>query len=339
MYILKDGAALKPKVVISYGFRNEVIEEFKRRLSDIAEVIPLPEWMSSESLREIRNAEVLVPLHEFVGEALLEHAPRLKAVSRFGVGYERIDVEACTRRGVYVTHTPGILSHAVAELTLALMLCLSRRMMEADRYVRTKWAMDGRTTIPLGNDLQGKTLGIIGLGRIGIEVARRAKAFNMQVIYYDKMRRLEAEENLGVRYVSLKHLLETSDFVSLHVPLTPETRHLIGERELRMMKKTAYLINTSRGAVVDEKALCRALREGWIAGAGLDVFYEEPVPLDNPLLKMENVVLTPHMATHTVETRQLMVAAVTEDIRRVLSGKPPLNLVPEQREKRFHIKS
>ena len=284
-------------------------------------------------MREIRNAEVLVPLHEFVDEALLEHAPRLRAVSRFGVGYDRVDVEACTRREIYVTYTPGVLSHAVAELTLALMLCLSRRMIEADRYVRTKWAMDRRTTIPLGNDLQGKTLGIIGLGRIGIEVARRAKAFNMQVIYYDKMRRLEAEENLGVKYVSLKHLLETSDFVSLHVPLTPETRHLIGERELKMMRKTAYLINTSRGAVVDEKALCRALREGWIAGAGLDVFYEEPVPLDNPLLKMENVVLTPHMATHTIETRQLMVAAVTEDIRRVLSGKPPLNLVPEQRKR------
>jgi len=326
---------LKSKVVVSANLRSEVRENLRSLLDDIADVLSLTNWTSSESLREIRDAEALIPLHECIDENLLNYAPKLKVVSRFGVGYDRVDVEACTKHGVYVTYTPGVLSHAVAELTLALMLCLSRRMLEADRYVRTEWAKAGRATLPLREDLNGKTLGIIGLGRIGIEVARRAKAFGMKIIYYDKIRRQEAEKNLRAEYVSLNELLENSDFVSIHVPLTSETTRLIGEEELRKMKKTAYIINTSRGPVIDEKALCKALREKWIAGAGLDVFEKEPLPPDSPLIGMRNVVLTPHMGTHTVETRRLMTSTVAQDIRRVLTGKPPLNLVPEQRGRIF----
>ena len=322
---------MKSKVIISAVIRSQIREMIRNLLNDIADVISLLNWTSSEFLREAEDAEALIPLHEDINEKLLSHAPRLKVVSRFGVGYDRVDVEACTRRGIYVTHTPNVLSRAVAELTFALMLCLSRRIIEADRYVRTEWAKAGRPTLPLRGDLAGKTLGIIGLGRIGMEVARRAKAFEMRIVYYDKIRRRDMEEELGAEYLSLNDLLRVSDFVSIHVPLTPETTSLIGEEELKKMKKTAYLINTSRGRVIDEEALCRALEEEWIAGAGLDVFSEEPLPLDSPLIKMENVVLTPHMATHTVETRSLMASTVAEDVRRVLIGKTPLNPVPEQR--------
>ena len=326
---------MKPKVIISSQLRSEVKESLGKLLNDVADVLFLTDWTSNESLREVKDAEALVPLHEYVNEQLLSHTPKLKVVSRFGVGYDRIDVEACTKRGIYVTHTPNVLSRAVAELTFALMLCLSRRIIDADRYVRTEWAKAGRSTLPLREDLAGKTLGIIGLGRIGTEVARRAKAFEMKIVYYDKLRRPDVERELGAEYVSLDELLRTSDFVSIHVPLTPETTSLIGEEELKKMKKTAYLINTSRGPVIDEKALCRALREHWIAGAGLDVFAVEPLPLDSPLIKMKNVVLTPHMATHTVETRRRMISVVAEDVRRVLTGKPPLNPVPEQKGKIF----
>jgi phosphoglycerate dehydrogenase-like enzyme len=160
----------------------------------------------------------------------------------------------------------------------------------------------------------------------------------MRIVYYDKVRRPEIERELGATYLSLDDLLKMSDFVSIHVPLTPETSSLIGEEELRRMKKTAYIINTSRGKVIDEEALIKALEEHWIAGAGLDVFAVEPLPLDSPLIKMDNVVLTPHMGTHTVETRRLMVSTVAEDIRRVLTGKPPLNQVPEQRGRIFPVK-
>ncbi len=327
---------MKAKVIISDIIRRQIIDYIRTLLEDIAEVISLSDWRSIGSLQIIRDADALIPLHERIDENLLSETHRLKIVARLGVGYDRIDVEACTKRRIYVTHTPNVLSNAVAELTFALMLCLSRRMIEADRYVRTEWAKAGRPTLPLREDLAGKTLGIIGLGRIGTEVARRAKAFKMRIVYYDKVRRKNVEEELGAEYLSIDELLSTSDFVSIHVPLTPETTLLIGEKELRRMKKTAYLINTSRGLVIDEKALCRALEEHWIAGAGLDVFSREPLPLDSPLVKMKNVVLTPHMGTHTVETRRLMASMVAEEIRRVLTGKAPLNLVPEQRGIRFN---
>ena len=327
-----EGNPLKPKVVISAKLRSKVREALKNLLNEIADIYVLNDWTNERSLQELKDAEALVPLHEEINEKLLSRMPKLRIVARFGVGYDRVDVEACTKRGIYVTHTPNVLSNAVAELTLALMLCLSRRIIEADRYVRTEWAKANRSTLPLREDLYGKTLGIIGLGRIGTEVARRAKAFGMRIVYYDKIRRRNAELELGVEYLSLDKLLRISDFVSLHVPLTPETASLIGEEELEKMKKTAYLINTSRGRVIDEEALCRALEKHQIAGVGLDVFSEEPLPLDSPLIKMKNVVLTPHMATHTVETRSLMVHTVAEDVRRVLIGKAPLNPVPEQKD-------
>ena len=330
---------MKSKVVASSIIRREVRRDLSSLIGNLADIIYITDWKSNNSLKRLKDAEVLIPLHEEVDDELLNYTPKLRLVARLGVGYDRIDVKACTEHGVYVTYTPNVLSNAVAELTLGLMLCLSRRIIEADRYVRTEWARAGRPTLPLREDLYGKTLGIIGLGRIGTEVARRAKAFGMKIVYYDKVRKPEIEGELGITFLSLNRLLETSDFISIHVPLTPETHMLIGEKELRKMKKTAYIINTSRGKVIDEKSLVKALREQWIAGAGLDVFTVEPLPLNSPLAKMDNVVLTPHMGTHTVETRRLMISKVAEDIRRVLTGKPPLNPVPEQRGKIFPMKN
>lgn len=329
---------MRSKVISSSKMRQSTLESFDSLLKEVAEVRFLHPWTTDEFLEEVKDAQALIAFHESVDQELLDQAPKLKIVSRFGVGYDKVDVEACTARGVYVTYTPGVLSRAVAELTIALMLSLSRRIPVADRYVRTEWGKPGTPLLPLRHDVAGKTLGIIGLGRIGYEVARRAKAFDMKIVYYDPVRNKNAEEDPKIQHRALDDLLKTSDFVTVHVPLTPETTHLIGKKELRLMKKTAYLINTSRGPVVDEKALGRALKESWIAGAGLDVFTQEPLPLDSPLIELENVVLTPHMGTHTVETRRLMISAIVEDIKRALAGEVPLNLVPEQRGKVFETK-
>ncbi len=320
---------MKPKVVVPFRICEDVLES----LDDIAYVQFGPFPSREAFLKELNDAEAVIVGGEPIDEEFLRNAPRLRIVARFGVGYERVDVEACTERGVYVSYTPGVLSNAVAELTMGLILCLSRKIPEADRHVRTEWAKGSR--FPSGMDLEGKTLGIIGLGRIGHAVATRAKAFDMEIVYYDSRRNRDVEEALGARVLELDDLLRLSDFVSIHVPLTSSTRGFIGERELKLMKRDAYVINTSRGAVIGEEALCRAIDEGWIAGASLDVFVKEPLPLDSPLVKLKNVVLTPHMSTSTVETRRKMAQVNVKDIRRVLRGEPPLNPVPEQRGKIF----
>lgn len=327
---------MKPKVLTSTSRVNpEILDLYETSLKDMADVRFSSFQMTDEFLKELRDAEALVVTLESIGEEMIKHAPKLKIVARYGVGYDNIDIEACTKREIYVSYTPGVLSKAVAELTMGLMLCLSRGLIRADKRVRTEWNKPNVAQPPFGTDLVGKTLGIIGLGRIGYEVARRAKAFEMNLVYYDQVRREDLEKELGIKYMGFDELLRDSDFVTLHIPLIPETSFLIGERELRLMKKTAYLINTSRGAVIDEKALCKALQESWIAGAGLDVFTKEPLPLESPLTKLENAVLTPHIGTYTSETRRAMALSVIENVRKVLSGKTPLTPVPEQRGKTF----
>jgi glyoxylate reductase len=309
-------------------------EDVFESLNDISSVRFIPYSNRKEFLNEIKDAKALVVGGaELIDEEFLKNAPELKIIARFGVGYDNVDVEACTKKGVYVTYTPGVLSNAVAELTIGLILCLSRRILEADRYVKTKWARD--SAFPFGIDLEGKTLGIIGLGQIGCAVAYRTKPFDMKLVYYDVIRKQDFEETLGARFVKLDDLLKISDFVTIHIPLTSSTRGLIGERELKLMKKKAYLINTSRGPIVDEEALCRALTDGWIAGAALDVFVKEPLPLDSPLVKLRNILLTPHIGSATVETRRRMAQADVESIRRALQEKSPPNLVPEQKGKIF----
>lgn len=322
---------MKRKVMVSFGVRADNPGLIEEKLSDLAEIIFSVFRKAEDIPKEIRDVDAIIITFEPINDTTLNNFSKLKIVARYGVGYDNVDVEACTRRGIYVTHTPGVLSHAVAELTLGLMICLSRGLIGADKYARTEWAKPSKTRLKMGIDLYGKTLGIIGLGRIGYEVAVRARAFGMKIIYYDVERKPEAERTLGVHYIDLATLLRESDFVTIHVPLTLQTKNLIGERELRMMKPTAYIINTSRGAVVDEEALCRALKEGWIAGAGLDVFVKEPLPSDSPLIKMKNVVLAPHIGTYTVETRRRMALMCIENVRAVLMGNPPPNPVPEQR--------
>jgi len=322
---------MKPKVVISSSVRNGLFET----LNNIAEVRYSSFQESEEFSKELEDAVAIIVGPETVGEDLLKRASKLKVIARHGVGYDAIDVEACTKREVYVTHTPGVLSAAVAELTMGLMLCLSRDIVNADHYARTEWAKPKKTRLHYGGDLAGKTLGIIGLGRIGYEVAQRARAFNMSLVYYDAIRKEEAEKELNIQYLNLDDLLKTSDFVTIHVPLTANTTRIIGEKELKLMKKTAYLINTSRGPTVDETALCKALEGKWIAGAALDVFVKEPLPFGSPLINMRNVVLTPHMGSFTIETRRAMVLSCIENVRKVLQGEVPPNLVPEQKGKIF----
>jgi len=320
---------MKPKVLITCPIPQQSVE----KLGEFAEVklnptIFLNYPLTKEQLRkEVADVDgAVIGSVEKFDEELFAVAPRLKVVARFGVGYDNVDIKSATSRKIFVTYTPSVLSGAVADLTFALILALSRRIIEADRYVRSgNWSKG--VEFPLGQDMTRKTLGIIGLGRIGIKVVERARAFDMDIIYYDLVRNRYAEEKYGAKLVSLKELLGRSDYVSVHVPFTEKTRGLIGKNELALMNKAAFLINTSRGPVVDQQALYEALKEKRIAGAALDVFQQEPIASEDPMLKLSNVVLTPHIGTATVETRLAMALTAIDDVIRVLNGKEPTNLV------------
>lgn len=274
-----------------------------------------------------RKAGAITLLTETIDERLLAQCPELKIVCNVAVGYNNIDVKACTRRGVMVTNTPGVLDDTTADFAWTLLLATARRVVEADKFFRTgKWKGWGLMQF-LGCDVHHKTLGVVGFGRIGKGVARRAKGFDMRVIYTDVQRVDEAtEREYGVMYVDKRTLLRESDFVTLHVPLMPETTHFISQPEFALMKKTAILINAARGPVVDEKGLVKALREGRIAGAGLDVYEKEP-RCDRALMGMKNVVLAPHIASASVETRTKMAVMAAQNLIAGLSGQRPPNLV------------
>jgi lactate dehydrogenase-like 2-hydroxyacid dehydrogenase len=274
-----------------------------------------------------QKAGAITLLTETIDERLLAQCPELKIVCNVAVGYNNIDVKACTRRGVMVTNTPGVLDDTTADFAWTLLLSTARRVVEADKYFRTgKWKGWGLMQF-LGCDVHHKTLGVVGFGRIGKGVARRAKGFDMRVIYTDVQRVDEAtEREYGVMYVDKRTLLRESDFVTLHVPLMPETTHFISQAEFALMKKTAILINASRGPVVDEKGLVKALREGRIAGAGLDVYEKEP-RCERALMGMKNVVLAPHIASASVETRTKMAVMAAQNLIAGLSGQRPPNLV------------
>ncbi|MDK2373201.1 MAG: glyoxylate reductase [Candidatus Korarchaeota archaeon] len=322
---------MRPKVFVT----REIPE---RGLSKIREHFEVDLWTDEAPppkgviIERVRDVDALVSLlTDPVDAEVFDAAPKLRIVSQYAVGYDNIDVEEATKRGIYVTNTPGVLTETVADFTFALMLAVARRVVEADRYVREgRWKVAWHPLMMLGSDVYGRTLGIVGMGRIGSAVARRAKGFGMRILYYDSVRREDLEKELGAEFVDLNRLLEESDYVSLHVPLTPETYHLIGEEQLRKMKPTAFLINTARGKVVDQKALYKALKEGWIAGAGLDVFEQEPISPDDPLLKLDNVVLAPHAASASHETRSRMAEMVAENLIAFLNGKVPPNLVNKE---------
>ena len=261
------------------------------------------------------------------GELLDAAGPQLKVVANFAVGFNNLDIEAATTRGIVLSNTPGVLDDATATLTLALLLASARRVVEADRYIRAgRWTSAWSPTFFVGQDVAGKALGIVGAGRIGRNVARKARAFDMRILYTKRHRDSDFERETGAVFMDKDRLLAQSDFVSLHVPLLPETHHYIGARELSLMKPSAILINASRGPVVDEKALVEALRGGVIWGAGLDVFEDEPA-LAPGLAELENVVIVPHIASATPQTRQAMGDAAIDNLLAVLSGEPPPSCV------------
>ena len=320
----------KPRVFVTREVPGQGIDAL-RAIADI-DIWPEEDPPPGEVLRQrVGNADGLLSMiTDKVDEALLDAAPLLRIVSTMAVGYDNIDVAACTRRGVAVTNTPGVLTETTADLAFALMLGWSRRLIEGERIVREgRWGQWHPTAF-LGRDVHGATLGIVGLGAIGQAVARRARGFGMRVLYSSRQRKPDVERALGVERRELPRLLAESDFVSLHVALTSETRALIGAGELSLMKPDAVLINTARGGVVDQAALGQALSEGRLGGAALDVFEQEPLPLDDPLLKLPNVLVAPHIGSATVETRTRMADLACENLRAFLAGQtPPCVVNPE----------
>jgi glyoxylate reductase len=287
---------------------------------------PLPK---AELVARLKGKDGLIcHIISAIDEEVLGASPNLKVVANVAVGYNNIDVAAARRRGIIVTNTPDVLTETTADFAWALLMAAARRTVEADHYARSgewkRWQWD----LLWGMDVHGKTLGILGFGRIGRAVARRAGGFAMRVVYHDAVRAdASVERELRATHVDQDTLLRESDFVTIHTPLLPETRHLIGEQALRKMKKTAILVNAARGPIVDEAALARALREGWIAGAGLDVFEEEP-QIHPALLPLKNVVVAPHIASASHDTRVAMAALAVRNCVAVLEGKPPITPVP-----------
>lgn len=283
-----------------------------------------------ELIAGVKEADALLCLlTDTIDAEVMDAGPNLKVISNYAVGFNNIDVEAATARGIPVTNTPGVLTDTTADLAWALLMAVARRVVEGDAFTRAGRYKGWGPMLLLGTDVSGKTLGIVGMGRIGQAVARRAIGFDMSILYYDVQRVPEAETRYNARFAELDELLRQSDFVTLHVPLLPETRHLIGARELGLMKKTAFLINSARGPLVDEQALVEALRRGDIAGAGLDVYEEEPA-LAPGLKDLPNVVLLPHLGSATWETRSKMADIAARNLLAVLKGeKPPACVNPQ----------
>ncbi|ASJ16978.1 3-phosphoglycerate dehydrogenase [Thermococcus chitonophagus] len=277
------------------------------------------EYPDEERLLElVKDVEaIIVRSKPKVTRKVIENAPKLKVIARAGVGLDNIDVEAAKERGIEVVNAPGASSRSVAELAFGLIFAVARKIAYADRKMREGvWAKKEC----MGIELEGKTIGVVGFGRIGYQVAKIARAFGMNVLLYDPYPNEERAKEVGGKFVDLETLLKESDIVTLHVPLLDSTYHLINEERLKLMKKNAILINAARGAVVDTNALVKALQEGWIAGAGLDVYEEEPLPKDHPLTKLDNVVLTPHIGASTYEAQERAGVEVAEKVVKILKG-------------------
>jgi len=276
---------------------------------------------------------LLCLLTDNIDEEVIRSEPRLKMIASYAVGYDNIDVKTATELGIPVSNTPGVLTDATAEMAWALLFSVSRRIVEGDRFSRAGRFKGWDPLLLLGQDIAGKVLGVVGAGRIGTAFALKSKGFNMKVLYVDNKRNEKLERELGAEKVDLDDLLKQSDFISLHVPLLSSTRHLISEKQLRMMKSNAILVNTSRGPVIDEKALIKALKEKWIFGAGLDVYENEP-EIPEELKELDNVVLQPHSASATVASRTGMAIIAAKNMIVGLRGDIPSNCVnPEVFEK------
>jgi len=318
---------MTPTVFLTRPLPDPVIKEIRRhfRLRFNRDDHPLSK---KEILHGIQTADGLISmLSDSIDREIIETAPRLRIIANYAVGYNNIDLIAAREREIFVTNTPGVLTETTADLTWALILASARRLPEGEQLARSgKWTGWAPTQL-LGSDVFGKTLGIIGMGRIGQAVAKRAIGFEMRVVYYSRHRLAERDEKrLRLSFLPLPELLREADFVSLHLPLTEEAHHLIDRKALGMMKPTAFLINTARGPIVDERALIDALRKEKIAGAGLDVFEEEPA-IPKELRDRKEVVLLPHLGSASLETRIRMGRIVLENLVAALAGKKPPNVV------------
>jgi len=317
---------MRAKVLVTRKLPGNAVENLKKDFEVVLN--PSDRDLSYEEMTRMARgcAGVLSMLSNRVDRAFIENNPQLKVISNYAVGYNNIDLEAAARHAIVVTNTPGVLTETTADLAWALIMACGRRLVEADRYTRrgdfTGWAPE----LFLGEDIHGKTLGIVGMGRIGAAVARRSAGFNMKIIYYSRTARHGLEKELDARAVDLDTLMAEADYVSLHIPLVPETRHLIDRRRLGLMKPTAFLINTARGPVVDEAALVEVLREGRIAGAGFDVYEEEP-EIHPGLAELPNTVLLPHIGSGSTATRVRMAQMAADNLASVLAGKAPPNPV------------
>lgn len=320
----------RPKVLVTQEIPKQGLEPLQRacEVTLLSRDGPPPRKKLLVALP--RHEALLCLLTDRIDEEVISRNPNLKIIANYAVGFDNIDVAAATKAGIPVTNTPGVLTETTADFAWALLMSCARRIPEADRYTRAGKFRWWGPLLLLGQDVYGKTMGIVGFGRIGQAVAKRAKGFGMRILYHDVNRATPlAEQETGASFVPLADLLRESDFVSLHVNLTPQSRHLIGEKELRLMKPTAILVNTSRGPVVDEKALVRVLKERRIFAAGLDVYENEP-KLAPGLARLPNVVLAPHIASASEETRGRMAEIAAKNIlERLAGGRPPNVVNPE----------
>lgn len=316
----------RKKVLVTRALPGDALSQLKE-VSDFL-IEPPSQHLSRERLLEkIPKADALICLlSETIDQTVIDRAKNLRVISNYAVGYNNIDLEYATQKGIYVTNTPDVLTEATADLAWALMLAAARRVAEGDKMVRAGnfkgWAPD----LLLGSEVYGKTLGVIGLGRIGSAVAIRAKGFGMRVLYWSREKKSSLEKQLNLEYMSLPEILKKADFISINVALTPQTRHLIAQKEFSLMKKNAIIVNTARGPIIDEKALVEALTSGKIEAAGLDVYENEP-DIHPKLRELDNVVLAPHIGSGTQETRAKMAQMVVDDVLMALKGQRPLHAI------------
>jgi glyoxylate reductase len=325
----------RPRVYVTRHLPGDALELLGQQteLRVWPEELPPPR---DELLREAARSDALLTLlTDRIDGELLDAARDLVVVSNMATGFDNVDVEAATAHNVLVTRTPGVLSETTADFAFALMLAAARRVVEADRYVREgRWRTWGPEVL-LGRDVWGAAIGIVGMGGIGSEVAQRARGFGMRILYHSRTRKPALERRYRMEFVSLPQLLREADFVTLHAPLTPQTRHLIGRAEFQAMKPGAVLVNTARGPLVDQEALYHALKEGLIAGAGLDVTDPEPMAADDPLLSLPNLVIAPHIASASIATRSRMAMLAAENLLQALGGRLPKDAVNRQIARRW----
>jgi len=320
----------KPRVFVTQPIADSALKRMREIANvtinkDSSKIISKPKLIAA-----VKKCDILVSLlHDRVDRAVLAANPKLRAICSMSITPDNIDVAEATKRGIVVTVVPPIVAEATADVHFGLMLAVARRMLEGEKMLRTGKFPGSQSNHLAGAYVYGKTIGVVGAGRIGQATARRARGFNMKVLYWGPRRKLEAEQELSMEYVSLDRLLAESDFISLHPPLNAETRHMISDAQFAKMKPTAFIINTARGAVIDEKALVRALKAKKIAGAGLDVFEHEPT-LPPALKAMKNVVLTPHLGSAVIEVRDKMANIVVDNLQALLDRRVPPNCVNPQ---------